>query len=165
MGNSRSQFPQRRTQGMVSSEFYPCYAQRQPRGVAQMVSAPVWGTGGRRFESCLPDHFRPELQAQHRDPLACERQGAPGPWRGPNGMRGVPTDAHEVTNASGTANRDRWPVVVACVRSPLPGADDKRGSPLAGHWEPHLLLAEMVASSRRPTSRLQAGTSSPKALG
>jgi hypothetical protein len=26
------------------------------RGVAQVVSAPVWGTGGRRFESCLPDH-------------------------------------------------------------------------------------------------------------
>ena len=22
-----------------------------------MVSAPVWGTGGRRFESCLPDHY------------------------------------------------------------------------------------------------------------
>ena len=27
------------------------------RAVAQLGSAPVWGTGGRRFKSCLPDHF------------------------------------------------------------------------------------------------------------
>lgn len=27
------------------------------RGVAQFGSAPVWGAGGRRFESCLPDLF------------------------------------------------------------------------------------------------------------
>ena len=26
-----------------------------PRGVAQMVRVLVWGTRGRRFESCLPD--------------------------------------------------------------------------------------------------------------
>ena len=29
------------------------------RAVAQLGSAPVWGTGGRRFKSCLPDHTRP----------------------------------------------------------------------------------------------------------
>ena len=27
------------------------------RAVAQLGSAPVWGTGGRRFKSCLPDHL------------------------------------------------------------------------------------------------------------
>ena len=27
------------------------------RGVAQSGSAPVLGTGGRKFESCRPDHF------------------------------------------------------------------------------------------------------------
>ena len=27
------------------------------RGVAQPGSAPVLGTGGRRFESCRPDYF------------------------------------------------------------------------------------------------------------
>lgn len=27
------------------------------RGVAQFGSAPVWGTGGRRFESCRPEVF------------------------------------------------------------------------------------------------------------
>lgn len=27
------------------------------RGVAQPGSAPVLGTGGRKFESCRPDHF------------------------------------------------------------------------------------------------------------
>ena len=27
------------------------------RGVAQAGSAPGLGPGGRRFESCLPDHF------------------------------------------------------------------------------------------------------------
>ena len=29
----------------------------QVRGVAQSGSAPVLGTGGRKFESCRPDHF------------------------------------------------------------------------------------------------------------
>lgn len=33
------------------------------RGVAQSGSAPVLGTGGRRFESCRPDHF----SLNHRD--------------------------------------------------------------------------------------------------
>ncbi|MEY4954149.1 MAG: hypothetical protein RI981_234, partial [Bacteroidota bacterium] len=28
------------------------------RGVAQAGSAPGLGPGGRRFESCLPDHFQ-----------------------------------------------------------------------------------------------------------
>ncbi len=28
------------------------------RGVAQLGSAPAWGAGGRRFESCLPDHSK-----------------------------------------------------------------------------------------------------------
>ena len=27
------------------------------REIAQLGSAPVLGTGGRRFESCFPDHF------------------------------------------------------------------------------------------------------------
>ena len=27
------------------------------RGVAQLGSVPVWGTGGRRFKSSRPDHF------------------------------------------------------------------------------------------------------------
>ena len=30
---------------------------RQVRGVAQSGSAPVLGTGGRKFESCRPDQF------------------------------------------------------------------------------------------------------------
>src|SRR5665213_377693 len=28
------------------------------RAVAQLGSAPVWGTGGRRFKSCLPDQSK-----------------------------------------------------------------------------------------------------------
>lgn len=31
------------------------------RGVAQPGSAPVWGTGGHRFESCHPDHVSVSL--------------------------------------------------------------------------------------------------------
>ncbi len=30
----------------------------RPRGVAQPGSAPHWGCGGRKFESCRPDQFR-----------------------------------------------------------------------------------------------------------
>ena len=38
------------------------------RGVAQLASAPVWGTGGRRFESSHPDHeFFLHLQQNYRD--------------------------------------------------------------------------------------------------
>ena len=43
------------------------------RGVAQPGSAPVLGTGGRKFESCLPDQFckdiRPDLEPQNKSDL------------------------------------------------------------------------------------------------
>jgi hypothetical protein len=34
------------------------YNSTAKRGVAQLGSAPVWGAGGRRFKSCLPDHLK-----------------------------------------------------------------------------------------------------------
>ena len=33
------------------------YISHLGRGVAQSGSAPVLGTGGRKFESCRPDHY------------------------------------------------------------------------------------------------------------
>ena len=42
----------------------------QVRGVAQSGSAPVLGTGGRKFESCRPDHFIERInQHRHGAPL------------------------------------------------------------------------------------------------
>ena len=42
----------------------------QVRGVAQSGSAPVLGTGGRKFESCRPDHFIKRInQHWHGDPV------------------------------------------------------------------------------------------------
>ena len=38
-----------------SSNFAPAFAKESVRGVAQPGSATVWGTGGRVFESRLPD--------------------------------------------------------------------------------------------------------------
>ena len=34
------------------------------RAVAQFGSAPAWGAGGRRFESCQPDHFLRNLASE-----------------------------------------------------------------------------------------------------
>ncbi len=39
----------------VPSTFSAATERGTPRGVAQRGSAPVWGAGGRRFESCRPD--------------------------------------------------------------------------------------------------------------
>src|SRR5438128_1625944 len=36
------------------------------RGVAQPGSAPEWGSGGRKFESCRPDHFSSYLGARRQ---------------------------------------------------------------------------------------------------
>jgi hypothetical protein len=52
------------------------YALRIRRGVAQMVSAPVWGTGGRRFESCLPDHTDRVSSPAEVPPSRLERRPA-----------------------------------------------------------------------------------------
>src|SRR5262249_11835096 len=37
------------------------YTALSGRGVAQPGSASVWGTGGRRFKSCRPDHSLPKF--------------------------------------------------------------------------------------------------------
>ena len=39
------------------------------RGVAQPGSAPAWGAGGRRFESCHPDQLKQRLRSQGRGPI------------------------------------------------------------------------------------------------
>ena len=39
---------------------------RGDRAVAQLGSAPVWGTGGRRFKSCLPDQLPEPLIYSYR---------------------------------------------------------------------------------------------------
>ncbi len=51
-----------------------------------MVSAPVWGTGGRRFESCLPDHYSDTVPlgpalATLTVPLASRRKLPATGWR------------------------------------------------------------------------------------
>ena len=41
-----------------SSTFAPAFEKSEHRDVAQSGSATVWGTGGRKFESCHPDKKR-----------------------------------------------------------------------------------------------------------
>ena len=48
------------------------------RGVAQPGSAPVLGTGGRRFESCRPDSISLSLK-----PLAKHKRGVAQPGSAP----------------------------------------------------------------------------------
>lgn len=43
-----------------------CDYQMKNRGVAQLVSAPDWGSGGQRFESARPD-FSAELWGEERE--------------------------------------------------------------------------------------------------
>ena len=54
------------------------YTDDQRRGVAQSGSAPVWGTGGRRFESSRPDRRPLPLTMIHRRIVAW----SPGPVSG-----------------------------------------------------------------------------------
>ena len=42
--------------GSEGCGFDFCWARHLSREVAQLGSAPGLGPGGRRFESCLPDH-------------------------------------------------------------------------------------------------------------
>ena len=48
------------------------------RGVAQAGSAPGLGPGGRRFESCLPDHAASAVIFRHR---RHQQRPVRGPWR------------------------------------------------------------------------------------
>ena len=51
------------------------------RGVAQPGSAPDWGSGGRRFKSCRPDHIYDALAAEFQPECPTERRAAPAAAR------------------------------------------------------------------------------------
>jgi hypothetical protein len=59
----RAPFPERRYQNYKLASFlvlgYSSTYRKVHRDVAQFGSAPVLGTGGRRFESCHPESIRP----------------------------------------------------------------------------------------------------------
>lgn len=68
------------------------------RGVAQAGSAPGLGPGGRRFESCLPDHI----------PLSTDQLGSAVHWRSnrhPLSLRSEPVVVLEVMAPSAAR---RW---------------------------------------------------------
>ena len=44
--------------------LWPWSLRYRDREVAQAGSAPGLGPGGRRFESCLPDHFKDEARSE-----------------------------------------------------------------------------------------------------
>src|SRR5215207_3282181 len=79
------------------------------RGVAQSGSAPVWGTGGRRFESSRPDQAPPD---PHRN--RCRRRQRAirkfailaGAWQAPYCTRSMMRD-------SGASNKSPRRIIIA----------------------------------------------------
>src|SRR3954449_3461618 len=73
------------------------------RGVAQSGSAPVWGTGGRRFKSGRPDQFSRTSQAEYRQADLLERNDASANRRQWQRVVGPVAEAH-------AAERDGCPL-------------------------------------------------------